>query len=58
MGGYQAGNELELDQAVTLVPAIYRALEQSPSSPLSLDSFQDLALGLQGGKSKDVPVPT
>ncbi|WP_370436370.1 flagellar protein export ATPase FliI [Microvirga sp. TS319] len=43
MGGYQAGADQELDQAVVLVPKIYEALRQDPSSPLSRDAFMDLA---------------
>ncbi len=43
MGGYRAGADPELDQAVALTPKIYRALEQSPRSPPSLDAFRELA---------------
>ncbi len=31
MGGYHAGNDLELDRAVALVPKIYEALRQDPA---------------------------
>ena len=43
MGGYQAGNDQELDQAVVLVPKIYEALRQDPSMPPSSDAFMELA---------------
>ncbi|WP_046866622.1 flagellar protein export ATPase FliI [Microvirga massiliensis] len=47
MGGYQPGNDPELDQAVTIVPRIYEALRQDPSMPLSRDAFLDLAQSLK-----------
>ena len=47
MGGYQPGQDAELDQTVALVPRIYEALQQSPSSPASEDAFRELALALQ-----------
>ncbi len=43
MGGYREGNDAELDQAVALVPKIYRAMAQSPRSPPSTDAFRELA---------------
>ncbi|MCJ2143778.1 flagellar protein export ATPase FliI [Methylobacterium sp. E-066] len=49
MGGYQAGTDPELDQAVALVPKIYAALRQDPSDPQSLDAFLDLANALRAG---------
>jgi flagellum-specific ATP synthase len=48
MGGYHTGSDAELDQAVSLVPKVYAALTQSPSSPLSEDAFRELASALQG----------
>jgi flagellum-specific ATP synthase len=48
MGGYQAGRDPDLDQAVALVPKIYEALMQSPSSKPSEDAFRELAEALQG----------
>ena len=48
MGGYREGADPELDQAVALVPKIYRALAQSPQSPLSRDAFRELAEALAG----------
>ncbi len=47
MGGYQAGTDQDLDQAVVLVPRIYEALRQDPSSPASRDAFMDLAQALK-----------
>ena len=49
MGGYQPGNDIELDQAVNLVPKIYKSMLQSPQSPRSDDAFRDLAEALQPG---------
>ncbi|MBF9235651.1 flagellar protein export ATPase FliI [Microvirga alba] len=43
MGGYHHGNDPELDQAVVLVPKIYDALRQDPSTPPSTDAFMELA---------------
>ena len=48
MGGYREGADPELDQAVALVPKIYKALAQSPQSPLSRDAFRELAEMLAG----------
>jgi len=50
MGGYQPGADLDLDQAVLLVPRIYDALMQSPTSSPSTDAFRELAEAL--GKAK------
>lgn len=47
MGGYQSGVDQDLDQAVVLVPRIYDALRQDPSSPMSRDAFTDLAQALK-----------
>ena len=47
MGGYQPGNDPELDQAVTIIPRIYDALRQDPSMPPSRDAFLDLAQALK-----------
>jgi flagellar biosynthesis/type III secretory pathway ATPase len=49
MGGYQPGNDSELDQAVVLVPRIYKAMMQSPQSPRSAEAFRELAEILQKG---------
>jgi flagellum-specific ATP synthase len=48
MGGYHAGTDPELDQAVALIPKIYAALRQDPSEPESYDAFLDLANALRG----------
>ena len=50
MGAYQPGGDAELDQAVTLVPRIYEALNQGPHQPLSTDAFRDLSAALQKPK--------
>ncbi|WP_234053979.1 MULTISPECIES: flagellar protein export ATPase FliI [unclassified Xanthobacter] len=47
MGGYQAGSDLDLDQAIAAVPRIYDALRQNPGSPPSRDPFADLAAALR-----------
>jgi flagellum-specific ATP synthase len=47
MGGYQPGHDADLDQAVLLVPRIYRAMTQSPQSPRSAEAFRELAEALQ-----------
>ena len=43
MGGYHAGNDIELDRAVAMVPRIYDALRQDPSAKPSIDVFAELA---------------
>ncbi|MDQ0326286.1 flagellum-specific ATP synthase [Rhodopseudomonas julia] len=47
MGGYHQGADAELDRAVQLVPRVYDALRQDPSSPLAQDAFADLAVLLR-----------
>jgi flagellum-specific ATP synthase len=47
MGGYQPGNDSELDQAVVIVPKIYEALRQDPASVPSNDAFTELAQALR-----------
>jgi flagellum-specific ATP synthase len=47
MGGYRAGSDPDLDQAVTLVPRIYEALRQEPGMPPSQDAFLELAQSLR-----------
>jgi flagellum-specific ATP synthase len=56
MGGYRAGADPDLDQAVALVPKIYKAMEQSPKSPPSKDAFRELAEILTGENNKAAPV--
>jgi len=48
MGGYRAGSDPALDQAVSLVPRIYEALRQEPGQPPSRDAFLELAQSLRG----------
>ncbi|MEH3119360.1 MAG: flagellar protein export ATPase FliI [Methylorubrum populi] len=48
MGGYRAGGDPDLDQAVSLVPRIYEALRQEPGQPPSRDAFLELAQSLRG----------
>jgi flagellum-specific ATP synthase len=50
MGAYKAGSDPDLDQAIALVPRIYAALAQAPTSPPSEDAFRDLAVALQKPK--------
>jgi flagellum-specific ATP synthase len=47
LGGYQKGNDAELDQAILLVPKLYEAISQSPKSPRSTDPFREIADQLQ-----------
>ncbi len=47
VGGYQPGQDLELDQAVVAVPKLYGALTQLPHAPSSEDGFRDLAEALR-----------
>lgn len=46
LGGYQAGTDAELDSAIVLVPKIYEAVKQAPSSPVSEAAFKELAEAL------------
>ena len=50
MGGFQAGADAELDQAIALVPIIYDAMIQSPHTPTSTDAFRELAEALGKGR--------
>jgi flagellum-specific ATP synthase len=47
IGGYVAGTDPALDQAVKLVPRLYEAMAQSPSANPSLDAIGELAAALQ-----------
>ncbi|MCI0599912.1 MAG: flagellar protein export ATPase FliI [Beijerinckiaceae bacterium] len=47
MGGYREGNDPELDHAVLIVPKIYEAIAQSPTSKPSEDAFRELTEFLQ-----------
>ncbi|MBN9071599.1 MAG: flagellar protein export ATPase FliI [Rhizobiales bacterium] len=53
IGGYQPGVDIELDNAVRQVPALYEALMQTPRDAPSVDPFGDLARFL---KNKERPV--
>ncbi|MEJ2123731.1 MAG: flagellar protein export ATPase FliI [Alphaproteobacteria bacterium] len=46
MGGYHSGTDPELDRALELVPRIFEVMKQSPSDPLSLNAFQEVAQAL------------
>lgn len=48
LGGYQPGNDAQLDQAVALTPVIYDSLRQTPASPPSADVFSEIAATLNG----------
>jgi flagellum-specific ATP synthase len=48
MGGYQAGRDSGLDQAVDLVPRIYDAMRQDASARPSADPFRELRDMLRG----------
>ncbi|MCW2284631.1 flagellum-specific ATP synthase [Rhodoblastus acidophilus] len=50
MGGYQAGSDPLMDQAVGFTPKIYEAMNQSREDPPSLDAFRELANALQSDK--------
>jgi len=43
LGGWKPGADPHLDQAVATVPQLYKALNQTPSDPLSTDPFAELA---------------
>lgn len=47
MGGYQPGQDQELDSAIVAVPKLYNALTQLPHAPSSQDGFRDLAEALR-----------
>lgn len=47
MGGYTAGVDPVLDQAIKAVPKIYECMEQTLHSPLSDDPFVELASALR-----------
>jgi flagellum-specific ATP synthase len=55
MGGYQAGSDAALDQAVSVVPRIYEAMTQVLSSGPSLDAFQELAAALKSDNKAEKP---
>jgi flagellum-specific ATP synthase len=51
MGGYHAGSDPVMDQAVTFVPKIYEGMSQSLDDPPSADAFRELANALQAEKA-------
>jgi flagellum-specific ATP synthase len=53
MGGYSAGADPVLDQAVKTVPRIYDAMTQALHSPLCDDPFVDLAAALRAAPKPD-----
>jgi flagellum-specific ATP synthase len=53
MGGYSAGADPVLDQAVKTVPRIYDAMSQTLASPLCDDPFVDLAAALRSGPKSE-----
>jgi flagellum-specific ATP synthase len=53
MGGYTAGSDPMLDQAVKTVPRIYECMTQMLSSPLCNDPFVDLAAALRPARPED-----
>ena len=55
MGGYSAGADPVLDQAVKTVPRIYDAMTQSLPSPLCDDPFVDLAAALRAAQARRGP---
>jgi flagellum-specific ATP synthase len=50
MGGYQAGSDPLMDQAVGFTPKIYEAMNQSRDDPPCADAFRELANALQSDK--------
>jgi flagellum-specific ATP synthase len=55
MGGYTAGSDPALDQAITIVPKIYEAMAQSIASEPSRDAFSELAAVLKGEARTEKP---
>ncbi len=53
MGGYHAGSDPLMDQAVAFVPKIYEGMSQSIEDPPSVDAFRELADALQGDKNAE-----
>ena len=53
MGGYHVGADPMMDQAVTFVPIIYEAMNQSLGDGPSVDAFRELANALQGDKASN-----
>jgi len=55
MGGYSAGADPVLDQAIKTVPRIYEAMTQSLASPLCDDPFVELAAALRSANKPEEP---
>jgi flagellum-specific ATP synthase len=51
MGGYHAGADPLMDQAVSFVPKIYEGMNQTLDDPPSVDAFRELANALQAEKA-------
>jgi flagellum-specific ATP synthase len=51
MGGYHAGSDPLMDQAVSFVPKIYEGMNQTLDDPPSVDAFRELANALQAEKA-------
>jgi flagellum-specific ATP synthase len=51
MGGYHAGSDPLMDQAVSFVPKVYEGMNQSLDDPPSQDAFRELANALQTEKA-------
>ena len=57
MGGYLAGSDPLLDQAIKIVPRMYEAMAQSISSPPSLDAFHEFGVLLAQEVANDETRP-
>jgi flagellum-specific ATP synthase len=53
MGGYHAGADPLMDQAVAFAPKIYEGMSQSIEDPPSVDAFRELADALQGDRNAE-----
>ena len=49
LGGYHAGGDPQLDQAIALTPLVYDSLKQSPQSPSSADALGEIGASLGPG---------
>lgn len=47
IGAYQAGRDPLLDQAVSVVPKVYEAMQQSPGTPVVADPYAGMAAALR-----------
>ena len=53
MGGYHAGADPLMDQAVAFAPKVYEGMSQSIDDPPSVDAFRELADALQGDRNTE-----